>query len=315
MEKNRMLQAVAIQPTKILNWLYALFIPFFMQFILFVGSFVGFIILGILFGISEALLLVSPSEGIFGVVDPIFIQLLVFAFPSALIMLWVRFGEKRPISGLGLYQKGAVKELAKGLGVGIFLISVVVFLQYITGSIHLTGIHISVATVLNFLLIFPCWFIQSGTEELSTRGWVFPVVSRKTNLPIGLATSSILFALLHLGNPSVNGIALVNIALFGLFACLYVLKTDNIWGVSAIHAAWNCFQGTVFGVNVSGITISYSLMRFEPTTAPVYLSGGDFGAEGSIIASIVLAIGCLYLTWDLYRSKKEAQHHKGVDFT
>ncbi|MER0122259.1 type II CAAX endopeptidase family protein [Streptococcus sp. ZJ93] len=303
MERNRMLQAVAIQPTKVLNWLYALFIPFFMQFILLVGSFVGAIVLGIVVGVFQTLSPTTPFQGVFDVLDPIFIQLLIFAFPSALIMLWVRFGEKRPVSGLGLYQKGAVKEVAKGLGVGILLISVVVFLQYITGSIHLTGIHVSVATVLNFLLIFPFWFIQSGTEELATRGWIFPVVSRKTNLPIGLATSSMLFALLHLGNPSVNWIALVNIDLFGLFACLYVLKTDNIWGVSAIHAAWNCFQGTVFGVNVSGITISYSLMRFEPSTAPVYLSGGEFGAEGSIIASIVLTIGCLYLAWDLYKRR------------
>lgn len=296
MKENRMFVAVRKKPDKKLNWFYAFLLPFIVQFVLLSG----FIIADFLLTVVWAVLPTDAIQMLFYILDPVFLQLLAFAVPFALILVWVRFVEKRPIAGLGLYKKDAVKELAKGLGVGTLLISAVVLVQWMTGSIAVEETYFTDLSVLNFLIIFPFWFIQSATEELSTRGWLFPSVARKTSLPIGLAVSSLLFSFLHLGNNAISLISLLNIALFGLFACLYVLKTDNIWGVSAVHAAWNCFQGTVYGVNVSGINISYSLMRFSPTSAPTYLSGGEFGSEGSIIASIILAIGCAYLAWRLY---------------
>ncbi|MBF0777826.1 CPBP family intramembrane glutamic endopeptidase [Streptococcus cuniculi] len=296
MEKNRMFAAVQTQSDKKLNWLYAFLLPAIVQFVLFIG----FIIAGFLMDVLLAFLPTDAVQMLFYILDPVFLQLLAFAVPFALILVWVRFVEKRPIAGLGLYNKGAFKEFAQGLGVGTLLISAVVLVQWMTGGIELEETYFTGLNVLNFLIIFPFWFIQSATEELATRGWLFPSVARKTSLPIGLAVSSLLFSLLHLGNNAISLISLLNIALFGLFACLYVLKTDNIWGVSAVHAAWNCFQGTVFGVNVSGISVSYSLMRFTPTSAPTYLSGSEFGSEGSIIASIILAIGCACLVWRLY---------------
>ncbi len=33
---------------------------------------------------------------------------------------------------------------------------------------------------------------------------------------------------------------------------LYMLKTDNIWGVASLHGAWNFAQGNLVGVAVSG---------------------------------------------------------------
>ncbi|MGT2715386.1 CPBP family intramembrane glutamic endopeptidase [Streptococcus respiraculi] len=299
MEKKRMFAAVKTLPDKRLNWFYAFCLPFIVQFVLLVG----FIVAGFLMDVLLAFLPTDAIQMLFYILDPVFLQLLSFAVPFVMVLVWVRFVEKRPIAGLGLYKKGAVKELMKGLGVGILLISAVVLLQWLTGSIELAETYFTGLNVFNFLLIFPFWFLQSATEELSTRGWLFPSVVRKTTLPIGLAVSSLLFSLLHIGNNAISLISLLNIALFGLFACLYVLKTDNIWGVSAIHAAWNCFQGTVYGVNVSGISVSYSLMRFAPTSAPTYLSGGEFGSEGSIIASVILAIGCAYLAWHLYQKR------------
>ncbi|MGT2950743.1 CAAX protease family protein [Streptococcus cuniculi] len=299
MEQNRMFAAIRIHSDKKLNWLYAFLLPFIVQLVLDIG----FIVAGYVGYIAQDFSIADFVYSLFYVLDPVFLKLLPFSGAFILILLWVRVVEKRPISGLGFYKKHALKELLKGLGVGILLISAVVAAQCLTGAIELTATYFSGLNFLNFLLIFPLWFLQSATEELSTRGWLFPGVARRTSLPIGILVSSVLFSLLHLGNNAISWISLLNIALFGLFACLYVLKTDNIWGVSAVHAAWNCFQGTVFGINVSGISVSYSLMGFSPTSAPDYLSGGEFGSEGSIFASIVLAIGCAYLAWALHQKR------------
>ena len=40
---------------------------------------------------------------------------------------------------------------------------------------------------------------------------------------------------------------------------LYMLKTDNIWGVAALHGAWNFAQGNLVGVAVSGQDLAVAI--------------------------------------------------------
>ena len=300
MKEIRMFGAVKPIPNKQLAWLYAVATIFLLVFFLYLGNFLGGLVVWNLF-------FALPSD-IFQIImfaiDPLFMDLLIFLFPAGLVCLWVLAVERRSPIGLGFYKEKAWLELLKGGLIGFLLIGAVVGLQVLTGSIHLSYFDFSFENILNLILILPFWFIQSGTEELLTRGWLFPVVSKYTRIWIGTAVSSLLFAILHLQNPSVNWISLLNIALFGLLACLYVLKTDNIWGISAIHAAWNCFQGSFFGLSVSGLSTAYAPMRFENGDVPEFMSGGGFGPEGSLFSSLVMGVYILYLAWDLYQKKQ-----------
>ena len=300
MKEIRMFGAVKPIPNKQLAWLYAVATIFLLVFFLYLGNFLGGLVVWNLF-------FALPSDVfqiIMFAIDPLFMDLLIFLFPAGLVCLWVLAVERRSPIGLGFYKEKAWLELLKGGLIGFLLIGAVVGLQVLTGSIHLSYFDFSFENILNLILILPFWFIQSGTEELLTRGWLFPVVSKHTRIWIGTAVSSLLFAILHLQNPSVNWISLLNIALFGLLACLYVLKTDNIWGISAIHAAWNCFQGSFFGLSVSGLSTAYAPMRFENGDVPEFMSGGGFGPEGSLFSSLVMGVYILYLAWDLYQKKQ-----------
>ena len=300
MKEIRMFGAVKPIPNKQLAWLYAVATIFLLVFFLYLGNFLGGLVFWNLF-------FALPSDVfqiIMFAIDPLFMDLLIFLFPAGLVCLWVLAVERRSPIGLGFYKEKAWLELLKGGLIGFLLIGAVVGLQVLTGSIHLSYFDFSFENILNLILILPFWFIQSGTEELLTRGWLFPVVSKHTRIWIGTAVSSLLFAILHLQNPSVNWISLLNIALFGLLACLYVLKTDNIWGISAIHAAWNCFQGSFFGLSVSGLSTAYAPMRFENGDVPDFMSGGGFGPEGSLFSSLVMGVYILYLAWDLYQKKQ-----------
>ena len=299
MKEIRMFGAVKPIPNKQLAWLYAVATIFLLVFFLYLGNFLGGLVVWNLF-------FALPSDVfqiIMFAIDPLFMDLLIFLFPAGLVCLWVLAVERRSPIGLGFYKEKAWLELLKGGLIGFLLIGAVVGLQVLTGSIHLSYFDFSFENILNLILILPFWFIQSGTEELLTRGWLFPVVSKHTRIWIGTAVSSLLFAILHLQNPSINWISLLNIALFGLLACLYVLKTDNIWGISAIHAAWNCFQGSFFGLSVSGLSTAYAPMRFENGDVPEFMSGGGFGPEGSLFSSLVMGVYILYLAWDLYQKK------------
>ena len=300
MKEIRMFGAVKPIPNKQLAWLYAVATIFLLVFFLYLGNFLGGLVVWNLF-------FALPSDVfqiIMFAIDPLFMDLLIFLFPAGLVCLWVLAVERRSPIGLGFYKEKAWLELLKGGLIGFLLIGAVVGLQVLTGSIHLSYFDFSFENILNLILILPFWFIQSGTEELLTRGWLFPVVSKHTRIWIGTAVSSLLFAILHLQNPSINWISLLNIALFGLLACLYVLKTDNIWGISAIHAAWNCFQGSFFGLSVSGLSTAYAPMRFENGDVPEFMSGGGFGPEGSLFSSLVMGVYILYLAWDLYQKKQ-----------
>lgn len=95
----------------------------------------------------------------------------------------------------------------------------------------------SLLIILYVLSLIPFWFIQSGTEELLTRGWLLPLLNRRFNLALAVGVSSGLFGLMHLLNAHVTFYSILCIILSGIVMTLYALKRDNIWGVSGLHVA------------------------------------------------------------------------------
>ena len=232
----------------------------------------------------------------------IFFQLGSFFIMALLVFLWVKFREKRAFSSLGFFKEGWLKELGRGFLIGAVQFSLVVVLLLVTGTGSLKFGQVNLQSLIFVLAIIPFWILQGGTEELVTRGWLFPAVSTKSNIFIGILISSALFGALHLFNPGVSILSIVNIILDGIFACFLMLKYDNMWVLAGMHGAWNFVQGNVYGIQVSGQGANASVFNYTSQTSIDWLSGGAFGAEGSIFASIVL-IGCIvYLYWSL---KKE----------
>ena len=232
----------------------------------------------------------------------IFFQLGSFFIMALLVFLWVKFREKRAFSSLGFFKEGWLKELGRGFLIGAVQFSLVVVLLLVTGTGSLKFGQVNLQSLIFVLAIIPFWILQGGTEELVTRGWLFPAVSAKSNIFIGILISSALFGALHLFNPGVTILSIVNIILDGIFACFLMLKYDNMWVLAGMHGAWNFVQGNVYGIQVSGQGANASVFNYTSQTSIDWLSGGAFGAEGSIFASIVL-IGCIvYLYWSL---KKE----------
>lgn len=60
------------------------------------------------------------------------------------------------------------------------------------------------------------WIIQGAPEEFVTRGWMMNVPEKRYNTTFTVILSSSLFALLHLGNPNIDLISIINIILVGL---------------------------------------------------------------------------------------------------
>ena len=273
-------------------------------------AFIGMIPIGIIIG--TVLAMVNPIADratlmeVFGHYY-IFFQLGSFFFMALLVFLWVKFREKRPFSSLGFFKEGWLKELGKGFLIGSIQFSLIVALLLLTGSGKLELAELGLEPVLFILALIPFWILQGGTEELVTRGWLFPAVSAKSNILVGVLVSSALFGAMHLLNAGVTVLSIVTIILDGIFACLLMIKYDNMWVLAGMHGAWNFVQGNVYGIQVSGNGATASVFNYTSQTSIDWLSGGAFGAEGSIFASIVL-IGCIaYLYWSLKKENRLPQ--------
>ncbi len=120
-------------------------------------------------------------------------------------------------------------------------------------------------------------------------------VSRRYPLAVGIIANAVLFAALHLLNNGITVLAFINLVLFGVFASVYFVKRGNIWGVGALHSIWNLAQGNVYGIRVSGIQTSCSVLSSEMVAGRELINGGDFGLEGGLAVTIVLVVGTLVL--------------------
>ena len=226
------------------------------------------------------------------------ITLFSFAFISLLIFFRVKVIEKRSLSSIGFNKNNWLKKYSLGFLIGLVMMSIIVLILlsfgYITvekNPIQLVGI----SAISSILVILFGWIIQGATEEILTRGWLLNVLSTKYNIGVGLLISSTLFGLMHLTNPNVNYIAVINIILVGLFYGLYVIKTNDLWAVCGMHSAWNFAQGNIFGFEVSGLDISVGTLIDLNLVENDFITGGVFGPEASIVATFVLLLSIIIL--------------------
>lgn len=301
--KKRILQAPTELYQKMPAWLVAILTPIMVEGFFLIGS----ILFGLIFGFVAIFFIIASGDFDHfteNLTLPLHIELISFSFVALLLFIWVKWVEKRPISSLGFFKKNWFKELALGFLVGSLQFSLALGLVYLLGGVEVSGVDVSSTTWLYVLSTIPFWLIQGGTEELLTRGWLLPILNKRTNLAIAVGISSSLFGLMHLANDHVTFLSILNIVLFGITMALYMLKRDNLWGVVGLHGAWNFVQGNIFGIAVSGQSVGASLFHFvEKAGAPEWISGGGFGTEGSLITSLVELLFIVYLYYGLKKEK------------
>lgn len=231
------------------------------------------------------------------------LDLFAFIFISLVVILWSRCVEKSPWLGLGFTKKGAGKDFLLGWGIGATMLTTCTLIMWGLGAIEFTSTQFSIKLLGEFFILILAWSIQGTTEEILSRGWMFSSLSAKHTIPVGILISSLFFTFLHLGNHAISLIPLLDLTLFGVLTCLMMLKTGNIWTIGSLHAAWNCFQGNVFAFPVSGTQAGHAFIQVG-ITGPEWLSGGDFGVEGSVISLFVQSGMIAWLVYDLYYKHK-----------
>lgn len=206
------------------------------------------------------------------------------------VCLYCRFVEKRKLNTLGFKKKGAILSYFKGMILSLVAFSVAYLICILTRSITFDGIAQNIP-IIYIIGYFIGYMIQGMAEEVLCRGYLFVSLTRRYHVINAAIFSAFFFAMLHGMNSGVDGLAMFNLFLYGLFAALLFVDCENIWIVGAFHSVWNFVQGNLYGISVSGNKITSSI--FTSTSAEggaSVINGGSFGMEGGFAITIVLII-------------------------
>ena len=213
--------------------------------------------------------------------------------------------ERRPLTSLGFRGKNPVGEYLIGYVLGVLLFTLAWAICLATGTAKLEPMPSGLPwTIVLFLFAF---LIQGLSEETLCRGFLMQTLSARYAPIVAVAVNAVFFAALHFANAGLTLLAFCNLFLFGIFASVYMWKRGSIWGVAALHSAWNFTQGNLLGIRVSGNVLGPSVLSTSLTENGAWINGGAFGLEGGLAVTIVLSLGILLMLFLPVR-KSEAVH-------
>ena len=272
------------------------------------------IIMGLVQSVGVILIMVSSgvdmanpdsAEALFSEISfdsPVMLILTAFSLLGSFAALWVatKFIDRKPLLSIGLSVKGKANEMLIGLGFALAFIGGLFLVLWLIGAINITGY---VGFKPGVFVVSMMLFMAAFDEELIFRGYILNnMMDSTSNRWIALAGSSLLFALLHSGNPSVwsTWVPMTELFAAGFILGISYTFTKNLWFPTFFHFGWNFFQG-LFGFEISGINVdSWKMISHENTgNVPDIVSGGAFGIEGSVI-TLSCTIICTYLIFKYY---------------
>jgi membrane protease YdiL (CAAX protease family) len=189
-----------------------------------------------------------------------------------------------------------------GVVLGLFLPVLIVLILYLFGALDVAGYPDRLASRETILLLIGFIGLSLFTgivEELVFRGMVARELAKKWGWAIAAIVSGIYFGFVHIlsgimnlspGNALwiISGALLVNL----LIVAMYV-RSKSLWLPIGFHAGWNFCLAAVIGVTMSGDESTLGLFEMK-LKGSVFLTGGDFGLETSVVSMAVYVIATLF---------------------
>jgi hypothetical protein len=223
------------------------------------------------------------------------------AWLPALVMTRI---EASPIGVYGLPRRGAFGKLFwTGVLWGIAAITTMLVGMRAAGLFDFGSPVLHGFRILRLAAFWAAFFVVVGLyEEFLARGYTQFTLAKGVGFWPAAVVLSIGFAALHADNPGESAVGMVAAGCIGLFLCLTLRRTGNLWFGVGFHAAWDWGESYLYSVPDSGGMVSGHLMnsRFH---GPNWLTGGSVGPEGSALVFVVVAL--FWVAFDrVYREVK-----------
>lgn len=129
------------------------------------------------------------------------------------------------------------------------------------------------------------------SEELIFRGVPLVLAAKALGRARAVVLMAIVFGLAHALNPNVTPQGVANVVLAGLFLGTAFYCPGGLWTAFAVHLGWNVTLA-VSGAAVSGVPFDIPAVDYHPG-GPGWLTGGSFGPEGGLLATLALGAGTM----------------------
>jgi CAAX protease family protein len=301
--KRAVMEAVFLGPHHEVRagWRAAFYVALFLLFL---------IVLGVIAALFRSRLLAPPPHVLTpGRVFPAELAQAVCAIAAAVVMGRIegrRFGE------YGLPWQGAVRgRFWEGALWGIAQITVLVLLIRALGGYTFGGLALRAGGAVEFALVWAGFFLVVGVfEEFFFRGYLQFTLARGMGFWPAAILLSAGFGATHLPNPGEGPIGALNVLVIGMFFCLTLRRTGNLWFAVGLHAAYDFGETYLYSVPNSGLVMQGHLFAAK-LHGPRWLTGGTIGPEGSVLSFVILAAMFVLFAW-LYPGAQRRDHLEGA---
>jgi CAAX protease family protein len=209
--------------------------------------------------------------------------------------------EKRNFRDYGLVRRpGSARRFALGLLWGWAAVTVILLIIRSAHGFSFGGLAGGGIRLARYGLLWAIFVLLVGLfEEFSFRGYAQFTLASGMGFWSAAVLLSACFGALHLTNPGETAAGALSAGLFGLFFCLTLRRTGNLWFAIGMHASVDFSEIFLYSVPVSGLPTAGHLLN-SSFSGPNWLTGGTAGPEASAAAFVVIAL--LFLLFDrLYR--------------
>jgi len=220
--------------------------------------------------------------------------LLIAALAAAAIMAML---EDRPFGGYGLPRAAAFgARFWQGAAWGIAMIAGIMFLIRAFGGFSLGELALRGPALWSYAALWAVVFLFVGLfEEFLFRGYaLFTLATGIGFWPAATALSAV-FGSTHLFNRGEDKVGALSVFVIGMFFCLTLRRTGNLWFAVGLHATFDWCETFLFSVPNSGLVAPGHLLN-STFHGPAWLTGGTVGPEGSVMAFVIVGIAAAIFT-------------------
>jgi uncharacterized protein len=199
------------------------------------------------------------------------------------------FLEVRPFSAYGLGRAGAFgAHFWQGAAWGIVMITATILIIFAFSGFSFGELALRGLAIWRYAAVWGVVFLCVGFfEEYLFRGYAqFTLASGLEFWPAAAILSAV-FGALHLGNTGEDKIGALGVFVVGMFFCLTLRRTGNLWFAVGLHAAFDWGETFLFSVPDSGIVAPGHLLN-SSLHGPAWLTGGTVGPEASVMGFLVV---------------------------
>lgn len=232
-------------------------------------------------------------------------------------LLWTRFGERRPLTSIGMFRGGAAPKYLNGIIYGA-LFAVLINLGgdlaarlagFATPDMFAKMIAFPRPDLLLFaMIIVPVILVQGGTEEVVFRGWMLSALSARTSITLAVIVSGIAFGLFHADrfviDPTFALIFIAGTVVLGCFLAVWATRSGSIAGPAGFHGAYNGLM-FVYGFldtassgkpGETGAQIWGRMMSLEAMQAEIRFMDYNAVVQTIVVISSLVAIAFMLLS-------------------